>query len=67
MKNATMLAGEKLAYSIQDFANLTGLSKSFLRLEISRKHLRVIHVGNGRGRVVILKEEAKRYLSGTGN
>lgn len=50
---------ERISYSIEEASQMLGVSRSFLRLEISRKNLLVKRLGR---RVIILKSEIERYL-----
>lgn len=50
----------RLSYGIKEAAESLGVSVSFLRLEITRKHLRPTRLGR---RLVITAEELRRYLS----
>ncbi len=54
-----MTSMERIAYSIAELARGTGLSLSFLRLEIRRGRLRATRCGR---RVLITVEELRRYL-----
>lgn len=51
----------KTAYSVAEVAEMTSLSKSFLRNEIRAKNLRAKAVGR---RVLILDIHLREYLSG---
>ena len=51
---------ERIAYSIAEVASATGLSASFIRLEIGRGRLRASKCGR---RVLITVEEMRRYLT----
>lgn len=50
---------QKMAYSIDEVAQQTSLSKPFLRLEIKRGQLTAKHFGR---RVLVLNEDLKNYL-----
>ncbi len=49
----------KIAYSVEEMAEKTSLSKAFLRLEIKRGNLKVKRFGR---RVVIRDEDLREYL-----
>lgn len=49
----------KLALSIAESSEKTGLSKSYLRLEIKRRHLPARKIGR---RVLILADDLRNYL-----
>ena len=49
----------RLAYSVLEVSRLTGLSASFVRLEIRRGNLRASKVGR---RVIVLAEHMKKWL-----
>ena len=51
---------ERIAYGIAEIARATGLSASFIRLEIRRGRLRATKCGR---RVLITTDEVRRYLS----
>ncbi len=51
---------ERISYSIEEAAQMLGVSRSFIRLEIGRKNLMVKRLGR---RVIILKSEIQRYLA----
>ncbi|HLM59874.1 MAG TPA: helix-turn-helix domain-containing protein [Pyrinomonadaceae bacterium] len=50
---------QKLAYSVEEIATQTSLSKAFLRNEIRAGRLKVNHFGR---RVVVLSEDLQKYL-----
>jgi len=50
---------EKMAYSVEEIAEATTLSKAFLRNEIRAGHLKVQRFGR---RVLILNEDLQAYL-----
>lgn len=50
---------QKLAYSIEEVAQQTSLSKPFLRLEIRRGRLNAKNFGR---RVLVLNQDLKNYL-----
>lgn len=51
---------QKMAYSIEEIAQQTSLSKPFLRLEIKRGRLNAKHFGR---RVLVLSQDLKNYLN----
>lgn len=55
----TIVRKEKLAYSIAEAADLTGVSKDFVRKEIRSKKLKAKLVGR---RVLILNKDLEDYL-----
>jgi hypothetical protein len=64
MKDAKELTNEgrrgRLAYRVDEFARMSGLSPNFVRLEIARKNLDAFR----RGRCVLIPAAAgERYLS----
>jgi len=50
---------DRLAYAIEEVSQATGLSASFLRLEITRGNLKATRAGR---RVLITSVELQRYL-----
>jgi excisionase family DNA binding protein len=56
----TITENTKAAYSIDEIAELTTLSKPFLRLEIKRGKLKVKRFGR---RVLVLKDDLDSYLA----
>jgi excisionase family DNA binding protein len=50
---------DRLAYSLDEVANLAGLSVSFLRLEVARGRLRASRAGR---RVLVSANELRSYL-----
>lgn len=50
----------KLAFSIEEVAELTSLSKPFLRLEVTRGKLKIKRFGR---RVLVLYADLQNYLS----
>ncbi len=52
----------RLAWGLEELAKATGLSKSFLRLEIRREKLKVLRLGR---RILVRADEVERYLSRT--
>jgi excisionase family DNA binding protein len=57
--NESLAPKNRLAYSLDEAASLTGLSVSFLRLEIARQRLRPSRAGR---RVLISAGELQNYL-----
>lgn len=55
---------EKLAFSIKEMSNLTGLSQGFLRNEILNRRLTISRFGR---RVLILREDLEKYLRNRSN
>ena len=55
---------EKLAYSVEEIAKLTTLSKPFLRNEIRAGRLKINRFGR---RVLVLDKNLKDYLEGENN
>jgi excisionase family DNA binding protein len=55
------IQAEKLAYSIEEIADQTSLSKAYLRGDIRAGRLRVRRFGR---RIVILAEDLRAYLAG---
>ncbi len=51
---------KQMAYSIEEIARQTSLSKPFLRLEIKRGRLKAKHFGK---RVLVLNQDLKNYLN----
>ena len=49
----------KMAYSVEEIALQTTLSKAFLRNEIRAKRLKIIRFGR---RVLVLNEDLQKYL-----
>jgi excisionase family DNA binding protein len=49
----------RIAFSVEEIAKQTSLSKAFLRLEIKRGKLRVKRFGR---RVLVLKSDLENYL-----
>ncbi len=58
---------QQLALSVRQVSALTTLSISFIRDEISGGALAAIRRGSGRGRVLVMKSELKKYLSKRSN
>lgn len=56
----TITEKTKIAYSIEEMAEQTSLSKAFLRLEIKRGKLKVKRFGR---RVLIRDEDLREYLN----
>ena len=54
-----VMPNERLAFSLDEVAKLTGLSVSFVRLEIARGRLRSSRAGR---RVLIAATELREYL-----
>ncbi len=52
----------KMAYSVEEIADQTSLSKAFLRLEIKRGNLKAVRPGNSR-RVIITAKSLEDYLN----
>lgn len=52
----------KLAYSVEEVAKMTTLSKAFLRLEIKRGSLKAKNFGR---RVLVMPEDLQKYLQGS--
>jgi excisionase family DNA binding protein len=50
----------KLAYSVEEIAEQTSLSKAFLRLEIKRGKLKIRRFGR---RVIIRDEDLREYIA----
>lgn len=50
----------KMAYSVEEVAEMTSLSKAFLRLEVRRGKLQIKKFGR---RVLVLHSELQRYLN----
>lgn len=50
----------RLAWSIAEIAEATGLSVNFLRLEIKRGNLRTVRFGR---RLLVRKEDLEQYIS----
>ncbi len=61
-KKNTVNLDQQLAFSVRQVAAITSLSISFVRDEISGGALPAIRRGSGRGRVLILRDELKKYL-----
>lgn len=57
----TITEQTKIAFSIEEIAEQTTLSKAFLRLEIKRGKLKVKRFGR---RVLVLKDDLQKYLQG---
>ncbi len=55
----TITERNKLAYSVEEIAEQTSLSKAFLRLEIKRGKLKVRRFGR---RVIIRDEDLREYI-----
>lgn len=55
----TVIEKNKIAYSIEESAERTSLSKAFLRLEIKRGKLKVRRFGR---RVLIRDEDLRAYI-----
>lgn len=51
----------KMAFSIEEVAELTSLSKPFLRLEVKRGKLQIKRFGR---RVLVLYSDLQNYLNG---
>ncbi len=58
----TSIKSKKLAYSVEEIADQTSLSKAFLRLEIKRGNLKAVRPGNSR-RVIITAKSLEDYLN----
>jgi excisionase family DNA binding protein len=56
------LQEKRLARSIPEIAEATGLSIPFLRLKAKKGELRVRHIGR---RVLVLEEDLRAFLEGT--
>jgi excisionase family DNA binding protein len=50
----------RMAFKVAEAASALGVSASFIRLEMSRGHLRATRLGR---RVVLTKSELERYLA----
>ncbi len=50
---------QRRTWSVQEIANITGLSKNFLRYEIKRKNLKGQKFGT---RVLVLEKDLETYL-----
>lgn len=59
---ARMLCSEKRGYSVKEAAHYTGIAEGTLRNWISDGLLPASHVGEGRGKVILLKENLDRLL-----
>lgn len=59
LSNIKGLSNDRLAFGLKELAELTGVSKEFLRLEIKRGKLKSKKLGR---RIVIVSEEVNRYL-----
>ncbi len=55
----TILEKSKMAFTVEEIAEQTTLSKAFLRLEIKRGKLKVKRFGR---RVVVLYEDLRNYI-----
>jgi excisionase family DNA binding protein len=62
MLEITTAKQEKIALSVRETSQATGLSQPFVRLEINRGNLRAVRPGNSR-RVLILKDDLVSYLN----
>lgn len=54
---------QKIAWSLRDISEMTGLSMGFLRNEVRAARLKVKRFGR---RVLVLDEELRRYLNHSG-
>ena len=61
MKHDRKTFDRLVALSVEQFASQLGVSTGLVRLEIARGRLRASRVGR---RVVILRDDAERYLAG---
>ena len=59
MNQQIVSRAERLAYSLDEVAKMTGLSVSFLRLEVTRGRLRASRAGR---RVLVSANELRSYL-----
>lgn len=60
MKKSSRITVEKIAHSLDEVAEMTGLSKGHLRNENKRGKLQFTRSGR---RILITDEEIKRYLA----
>lgn len=60
MLNMSAVTNERIAYSIEECATLTSISKAMLRKEIKAGRLKVKRAGR---RVLILKSDFMNYLN----
>lgn len=51
----------RIAYSVREVAEQTGLSQPFIRLEIKRRNLRATRLGR---RVIVLAKDMDEWLNG---
>jgi excisionase family DNA binding protein len=64
-KTAQNLAGDdRLAYSPEEAARLTGVSRAFLYLEMQREKLRTVKIGRRR---LVRREDLLAWLNGASN